>query len=338
MMHIKSLCRVSILSAAMFLALACVGQSAAGTAAKRNHASKALQRSLEMQPAKDANQTGQKTVDQDLDTIFAKTKAIFDKMVASPVLKSPKLKPVNAFFWKSLKAHQPWHSLLRTDKKGAVINEVIRIEGESKEKRSVASEPWFAQVAKTMKEHLNIVKIEKTGRYYLLWAAPIIAKVKGTETFQGAVVAQIDLWDCFDRYSDKSTSPFMIRILDKVVLYERLWKDTIKYTEKHLTVPGIEKIAVRYPRIVTEAAAAPSVDSVALEQARLDSIRIKAAGDSAAKAAMAKKAKSHKAVVNTVLAIIGLLVIILVVVLLVRNRRRPVQTGTDQGRDRFGNL
>ncbi len=339
MTHIKSLCRVSVLSAAMFLALACVWQSTAGATANRHHASHAVQpRSLEMQGAKDASQPGQKTIDQDLDTLFARTKTTFDKMATSAVLKFPKPKPVNALFWKTLKAHQPWHSLLRTDKKGAVVNEVIRIEGESKEKRSVAGEVWFAQVSKTMKEHLSIVKNEKTGRYYLIWAAPIVAKVKGSETFQGAVAAQIDLWDCFDRYSDKSTTPFKIHILDRVVLFEHLWRDTIKYAEKHLIVPGIDKITVRYPRMENEAAAVGAADSVALEYARLDSIRIKAAGDSAAKAALVKKARSHRAAIITIAAIIGLLVLLVVVVLYARSRRRPEKTGTDQGRDRFGNL
>jgi hypothetical protein len=262
-------------------------------------------------------------------------------MAASPLLKSAKLKPVNAFFWKSLKAHQPWHSLFRTDKKGAVINEVIRIEGESKEKRTVAGEAWFGQVSKTMKEHLTVIKNEKTGRYYLVWAAPLAAKVKGVETFQGVVVADIDLWDCFDRYSDKSMTPFKINILDRVVLYEHMWKDTIKYAEKHLTVPGIEKISVRYPRIGVETASTRAADSVAaaaLEQARQDSIKTKAAADLAAKAAASKKAKSNHGLIIMVLAIIGALILILVLVLVVRNRRRIDDINPEAGKDRFGNL
>jgi hypothetical protein len=338
----KSTYRALVLSAAMVLA--CVWQSTAGTAAHRKSAPQAaLPQSFELQSAKTANQAAQKTLDQDLDTIFAKTKAAFDKMAASPLLKSAKVKPVNAFFWKSLKAHQPWHSVLRTDKKGAVINEVIRIEGESKEKRTVAGEAWFTQVSKTMKEHLTVTKNEKTGRYYLVWAAPLVAKVKGVETFQGAVVADIDLWDCFDRFSDKSMTPFKIHILDRVVLYEHMWKDTIKYAEKHLIVPGLEKITVRYPRIASEAASMHAADSAAavaaaFEQARLDSIKTKAAADSALKAAAAKKAKSHNAVIRTVLIIIGLLVLIVVVVMLVMNRRKPEETSTEEGKDRFGNL
>lgn len=337
MMHNKSLYRVPVLSTAMFLILAFAWQSMAGAPATRKSVSQAA--SVQMQAAMDAGQPGQKTLDQDLDTIFAKTKAAFDKVAASPLLKSPKLKPVNAFFWKSLRAHQPWHSLFRTDKKGAVINEVIRIEGESKEKRTVAGEPWFAQVSKTMKEHLNVIKNEKTGRYYLVWAAPIVSKVKGTETFQGAVVADIDLWDCFDRYSDKSTSPFKIHILDRVVLYEHLWRDTIKYAEKHLIVPGLDKITVQYPRLVSEAASMHAADSAAaLEQARLDSIQAKTARDLAAKAAAAKKAKAHNVVLLSVIGIIALLIIILVVVMVVRGRKKPGDFATQEGKDRFGNL
>lgn len=333
----KSMCRTVVLSMAMLLVLACAWQSMAGVPAKRKSApQKAPPLSQEMLGE---NQPVQKTLDQDLDTIFAKTKAAFDKVAASVALKYPRIKPVNTLFWKSLRAHQPWHSLFRTDKKGAVINEVIRIEGESKEKRSVAGEPWFEQVSKTMKEHLNMVKNEKTGRYYLVWAEPIIAKVKGTDAFQGAVVAQIDLWDCFDRYSDKSTMPFKIHILDRVVLYEHLWRDTIKYTEKHLTVPGLDKITVRYPRPVSEVATVNAADSAAaLEKARLDSIQAKTARDLAAKAEAAKKAKAHNAVLLTVIGIIALLIIILVVVMVVRGRKKPDDFATQEGKDRFGNL
>jgi hypothetical protein len=332
----KSKYRVSVLSTAMVLVLACFWQLMAGTPANRKSTSqKAPPLSQEMLGG---NQPSQKTLDQDLDTIFAKAKADFDKVASSVVLKYPRIKPANTLFWKSLKSHQPWHSLLRTDKKGAVINEVIRIEGESKEKRSVAGEPWFAQVSKTMKEHLSIIKNEKTGRYYLVWAAPIVAKVKGAETFQGAVVANIDLWDCFDRYSDKSTSPFKIHILDRVVLYEHLWRDTIKYNEKHLIVPGLDKITVRYPRPVTEVATVNAVDSAALEKARLDSIQAATARDLAAKAAAAKKAKAHNTVLLAVIAIIALLIIILVVVMVVRGRKKPDDIATQEGKDRFGNL
>jgi hypothetical protein len=338
----KSMFRAAVLSTAMFLVLACTWQSMAGVAAKHKGVSPGSpSHSLEIQGAKDANQPVQKVLDQVLDTIFAKTKADFDKMAASPIVKSLKRKPVNGFFWKSLKTHQPWHSVFRTDKKGAVINEVIRIEGESKEKRSVAGEPWFAKVSKTMKEHLAINKNEKTGRYYLVWASPIISKVKGKETFQGAVVAQIDLWDCFDRYSDKSTTPFKVLILDRVVLYEHLWRDTIKYTEKRLTVPGIDKISVRYPRIVNEAASAYTVDPAVIEQARLDSIQAKTARDAAAaKTAAAKKAKSRNAIIIVVMAIFGLLLLVAVVVgvVMMKNRRRKEETGVDGRQSRFGNL
>jgi hypothetical protein len=332
----KPVFRVSVLSAAMFLALPWILQSIAGAAPNRIRASQELSPSPD---AKNANRLVQKPVDQDLDTLFARTKTDFDIMAASPVLKSPRLKPVNGFFRHSLKVHQPWHSLIRTDKKGAVINEVIRIKGESKEKRSVAGEVWFIQVSKTMKEHLNITKMEKTGRYYLVWAAPIVSKVKGTETFRGAVVAHIDLWDCFDRYSDKSTSPFKINILDRVVLYEHLWKDTIKYVKKPLTVPGIDKITVRYPGIgmTNEAAATRAADSAAIEQARLDSIRIKIAGDLAAKPAVPRKVKYHNLAIIAVV-ISGLLILVVALLVLIKNRGRAHGINTEKGKDRFGNL
>ncbi|HUI91111.1 MAG TPA: hypothetical protein VLX68_02585 [Chitinivibrionales bacterium] len=331
-----SMRRASAPVAAIVLTLALCLQASAGTAAKRGKASHAAPRAQVTAPAKDAGQ-----LVSDLDSLFAKSKADFDKLASSVILKYPRTKPVNNMFWKALKAHQPWHSLFRTDKKGAVINEVIRIEGESKEKRSVATEAWFTQISKTMKEHLTIFKNEKTGRYYLVWAEPIVAKVKKVDTFQGAVVANIDLWDCFDRYADKSTSPFKVHILDRVVLFEHLWRDTIKSSESHLTVPGLDKITVRYPRPATEAASAQAVDSAALVQAQQDSLKAKTARDlaasMAAKAEAAKKAKAHNTILLTVIIIIAVLIIILLVIMVARGRKRPEDAGPEGG-DRFGNL
>ena len=280
-------------------------------------------------------------LEQDLDTVFAKIKADFDKMAASTSLKSPQSKIVNGFFSQTLKAknRQPWHSLIRTDKKGKVINEVIRIEGVSKEKRSVADQAWFAQVSKTRKEHTDIIKTEKTGRYYLLWAAPIISKVKGAETFQGAVVAQIDLWDCFDQFSDIAPSSFMIRILGRTTLYDHQWKDTIKYLEKPLTVAGIDKITVRYPApFIDEAAIKRTADSVAQVQARLDSIRVQTTKALAAKVAATKKAKSRDTLIGVALVVTGVLILIIALVMLAKNRQRKNLVNAEEGDDRYDNL
>jgi hypothetical protein len=337
MLIIKSTLRVFMVPATILLIfVAGILQPGAAAATGRSHASQVLQASLGMQGSNAAAQPAQKAIDQELDTLFAKTKTDFEKMALSPILKSPRLPMVNSFFIQSLKIHLPWQSLIRTDKKGQVIDEVIRIEGISKEKRSVADQTWFTQVSKTMKEHNEIAITEKTGRYYLVWAAPIVSKVKGADVFQGAVAVRIDLWDCFDRFADTWTSPFMIRILGRVTLYDHLWKDTIKYIEKPLAVPGLDKIAVRYPGMTTELAAARAADSAARELARLDSMRVKAAADSIIKVAQTKKAKAR----NTSVAAMGIIVFLIIVVgiiLLVVYRRR-VNAGNPAAKGRFDNL
>jgi hypothetical protein len=124
-----------------------------------------------------------------------------------------------------------------------------------------------------------------------------------------------------------------------VVLYEHLWKDTIKYVKKPLTVSGIDKITVRYPGIgmTNEAAATRAADSAAIEQARLDSIRIKIAGDLAAKPAVPRKVKYHNLAIIAVV-ISGLLILAVALLVLVKNRRRTRGINTKEGKDRFGNL
>jgi hypothetical protein len=145
--------------------------------------------------------------------------------------------------------------------------------------------------------------VEETGRYYLLWAAPILKKTKGKEAFKGAVALKIDLWDCFQKYSKTAETPFLIR-MGRLSLYSYKWNDTFAFVEEPLLIPGVEKITVKYPKSGGTAAAAAENVQPSVTPA-VDSNKIKAAEDSV-KALQAKQAKGHKRVV-------GLIVLLLII-------------------------
>jgi len=64
--------------------------------------------------------------------------------------------------------------------------------------QDLSKEAWVKSTVKKHTAYWGRIKLEETGRYYLVWAAPVIEKdKKGKETVEGAVALKIDLWDCF---------------------------------------------------------------------------------------------------------------------------------------------
>jgi len=256
-----------------------------------------------------------------MDSMFVTIKQDFDSIAASPIVKKKPVAPVDGYFFTALKAHQPYYSLVRTDSKGVVVNEVIRlVEKPSTKKQNVSKEPWFRYVSTRQAPYHWFMKIEETGRYYLFWAAPIIDKSqKGKEAFQGAVALKIDLWDCFCDFSKNVETPFLIRV-NKMRLYSNKWKDSIAYREELLSVPGVKKISVRRPKVIAPVAA-PAVASVAPAPA-VDSSRIKATADSlkAAKGKHMKKRSRANVVGGIALLLIVLIILLGYVIPTIRNR------------------
>jgi hypothetical protein len=192
-----------------------------------------------------------------IDSFFVKIKGDFDKVAASAIVRRPAVTPVNSYFLKQLQAHRPYHSLIRTDAKGMVINERVRLVKEPGKKWDASAEPWFKHVKTTHEEYAGRVKLEEMGRYYLVWAAPILSNdPAGKEQFMGAVMLRVDLWDCFQRYSKVAASPFLVR-MGHLYLYSHNWSDTIGYAEEAVTIPGGRRIYVRSPE------AAPEPDTMA---------------------------------------------------------------------------
>jgi hypothetical protein len=271
-----------------------------------------------------------------MDSVFIKIQKEFDDVVASPIVQSKAVAPVNAHFFKILKEHQPFYSLTRVNAKGVLVNEVIRlVEKPNVKNQNLSKEVWVKRTMKGRKPYSGMVKLEETGRYYLLWAAPIIEKdKKGKEIATGSVALKIDLWDCFHKIANETETPFLVR-LDKLHLYSNKWKDTISYREDALSIPGIKKISLRYPKVIP--IAAPAAVALAPVQAQVasavDSAKIKATQDSMKAAYTAQiKQKNHKKTVITI-AVIAIIVILLAllfwIVPMVRQRMVMDKIGKD---------
>jgi hypothetical protein len=174
---------------------------------------------------------------------FASLKKDFDKLADNPAMK--KGKSVNGLFVTTLKRHQPIYSFMRTNAKGVMVNEVVRGQVPEKIKKNakenVKAQEWFKKISKTATEYYGFTFIEENGRYYLFWVSPILGPKK---KFGGALVAKIDLWDCFHEMSKETTEPFLIRLGGKS-LYSDKWKNARNSVDVPLEVPGVvEKITL----------------------------------------------------------------------------------------------
>jgi len=204
------------------------------------------------------------TIQQEIDSFFVRMRRDFEQIAASPLLRKKAVAPVNAYFLRLLRANRTYYSLTRTDDKGMAINEVIRLVQEPSKKYDASGESWYKKVSASLNEFTTCVKWEEAGRYQLLWALPIMGGPKDAEKFQGVLMMKIDLWDCFHGVSKSPASPFLVRF-GRLWLYSHNWSDSIRYVEKPLAVPGVQKISLRYPdpSAVSEADTAVAASSPA---------------------------------------------------------------------------
>lgn len=193
------------------------------------------------------------SVQDNLNTYFHTIDSIFEKIAQSPTLKSTKLKPAELLFLKELRKNPVFHSFIRTNSKGIVISEAIRGQKLLREKRDVAGQSWFISVKSKKEPFYSLIKDEERGRYYLLYAWPLL---KGEDQFVGSVLAKIDIWDGFYDYSNSVYYPFLIK-LNGIVLFDHKWNRSLQGEEKQLTIKGVRKVSVCYipeekPSVVAE--------------------------------------------------------------------------------------
>jgi hypothetical protein len=243
---------------------------------------------------------------------FASLKKDFDKLADNPAMK--KAKSVNGLFVTTLKRHQPIYSFMRTNAKGVMINEVVRGQVPEKikknSKENVKAQEWFKKISKTATEYYGFTFIEENGRYYLFWVSPILGPKK---KFGGAVVAKIDLWDCFHEMSKETTEPFLIRLGGKS-LYSDKWKNAKNTVEVPVEVAGVEKISL----ITEKPAVAPDTQSVA--PAHKDTGAVAAVSPALLndKPEKAKPAGGFFAKNKLLVIICGIVILLLIVFLLIR--------------------
>ena len=248
---------------------------------------------------------------------FSALKKDFDRLADNPVMKKPKAKPVNGLFVVALKKHQPFYSLMRTNAKGIMVNELVRGQMPEKAKKSskekskdnVKDQEWFKKISKTATEYYGFTFIEENGRYYLFWVNPVLGPKK---KFGGAVVAKIDLWDCFRDLSKETTEPFLIKLGGKS-LYSDKWKNSRNFMETPCEVAGVEKIS-----LVTEKPAA--VPDTTMASARKDTGAVAAVTPALLNTPPAKsKAGAGFFAKNKVLIIVcGIVLLIVIVFLLIQ--------------------
>ncbi len=197
---------------------------------------------------------------EDVEKFFDDQKKSFDAIAESPSIRKTSLSQVDRYFVAQLKKNQTFYTLIKTNTKGVLINEVVRGMTPERKFKDVGTQKWYPYVSRRLKEYHGFLK-DENGRFYLFWAKPIL-KNPGTnaEQFVGAVAAKVDIWDCFHKFASDIDKPFLV-LLGRKSLYSNKWKRQLAFEEKLLRIPGIKKISIRYEKsaapLLADTGAAP---------------------------------------------------------------------------------
>jgi hypothetical protein len=145
-----------------------------------------------------------------------------------------------------------------------VIGERVRGAKRPPAARTVARCEWFSQTAKTLREQQYVVK-GKNGRADLYWTVPLFRGAAGKRRFSGALVAVVDLRECFRAIARAGAPPFLVRLDDRD-FFAHSWKNKMIFIEGRPSVPGADNIVVRYQNsnvsaVQPESARAPAPDT-----------------------------------------------------------------------------
>jgi hypothetical protein len=246
-----------------------------------------------------------------IDTFFIRLSGDFDHIAANPAVKKKRPAVIDPYFFRQLKRHQVIRSITKTDAKGVLVTEMVRMKDANHEKQNMKQEQWFADIVKGAQEYHALDK--DTGRYYLIWSKPVVAS-GAAKTIAGVVMMKIDLWDCFQELSKSTETPFLV-FLKKTRFYDHKWKKTYEYDEVSLSVPGAEGMTLRTQKIVAAPAPAPDSNPVVAkpESIKIDSTPVQAGST---KPDLKTILQKHKKIV-TVVGVVGILFLGMLVVLLV---------------------
>ena len=206
------------------------------------------------------------------DTFFVQLSAEFNKIVENPALKKDRAARIDPLFLRELKHNIVINSLVRTDARGQMTTELVRMNDPRHAKVSFKNQKWFSEIAKGAPEYYALDK--DTARYYLVWSKPIRRSARSAgASFAGVVMMKIDLWDCFQKLSSSSETPFLVR-LNKLSLYSQKWKNQTAYDEFPLSVPGARAVTVRIEKTEVPPPGAPASLSANAASSKPDSAQI----------------------------------------------------------------
>lgn len=177
----------------------------------------------------------------DMNKYYEKMDESFSRLTRSSALKSTSLSGAERLFVREMKKNRAYYTLIRTNSKGKMISEAVRGKKVERPNTNVEREKWFQTVKKTKEPYYSLIRDDDRGRYYLVWSKPVIKN----NNFVGTVTAKIDLWDSFYEFSNSVYYPFLVR-LNSLSLFSHKWNNDFSFKEERLTIPGINRISVRY--------------------------------------------------------------------------------------------
>lgn len=181
------------------------------------------------------------SIKDDMNRYYQRIDESFTRLCKSSVFKNTGLSAAEKLFVREMKKNQSYYCMIRVNSKGKIISEAVRGKKVERPNTDVEREKWFQAVKKDKEPFYTMIRDDDRGRYYLIWCKPVLKN----NTFVGAVVAKIDLWDSFYEFSNVIYYPFLIR-LNGMRLFSHKWNNGYTYKEDRLTIPGINRISVRY--------------------------------------------------------------------------------------------
>jgi hypothetical protein len=253
-----------------------------------------------------------------VDTYFVQLSAELAKIAENPALKKNRAAGIDPLFLRELKRNMVINALVRTDAKGQLTTEFVRMKEPNHGKVSYKKQKWYSEIAKGAPEYFGMDS--DTARYYLVWSKPIVSGVKSTTApIAGVVMMKIDLWDCFCKLARNVETPFLVR-LNKISLYSNKWQNAKAYDEFPLNVPGARAIALRMEKpapVAAPAAVAPAKP----DSAKINNVLSKADSNYAAQKKSAEKTRAKKlGLIAAIAAFILLLVLVISFISWIRHK------------------
>jgi hypothetical protein len=179
-----------------------------------------------------------------METYFSALKEEISRSASTSVVNNAAGAQLFGYFTAVMKKNPPLRSLTKVNARGKVMGERLRSGKHAPAPRSVARCDWFSQTAKNLREQQCVV-VGKNGRADLYWTVPLLRGGAGKRRFGGALIAVVDLRECFRAIARAGAPPFLVRLDDRD-FFAHSWKNDMIFIESRPVVPGVENIILRY--------------------------------------------------------------------------------------------